>query len=60
MEAVQVTRLLDRALERVRQLSEDEFDQKIAATADKLDWLIDEAEADFHAGRTEELVPEHL
>ena len=38
---------------------DDEFDRKIAATVDQLDWLIDEARADYHAGRTEELRPEH-
>lgn len=39
---------------------EDEFDRKIAATAGRLDWLIDEARADFRAGRTEELDPDRL
>ena len=39
---------------------DDEFDRKIAATVDQLDWLIDEARADFHAGRTEEIHPERL
>lgn len=39
---------------------DDEFDRTIAATVDQLDWLIDEARADFRAGRTEELDPDRL
>ena len=39
---------------------EDAFDRRIAATVDQLDWLIEEARADFRAGRTEELDPERL
>lgn len=39
---------------------DDDFDRKIAATADQLDWLIDEAHADFRAGRTEDLDPNRL
>ena len=34
---------------------DDEFDRTIAATVGELDWLIDEARADFRAGRTEEI-----
>ena len=45
----------------IAELSEDDaFDHKIAATIDQLDWLIEEAKSDFHAGRTEELRPERL
>ena len=44
----------------IAELTEDDaFDHAIAAT-DQLDWLIDEANADERAGRTEELVPERL
>jgi len=39
---------------------DDEFDRKIAATVDQLDWLIEEAKADVRAGRTEELEPGRL
>lgn len=39
---------------------DDEFDRKIAATVDQLEWLVDEARADFRAGRTEELHPDRL
>ena len=45
----------------IAELAEDDaFDHKIAATVDQLDWLIEEARADFRAGRTEELDPERL
>ena len=39
---------------------DDEFDRRIAATVDQLDWLIEEARADYRAGRTELLDPERL
>jgi hypothetical protein len=45
----------------IAELAEDDaFDRRIAATVDQIDWLIEEARADFHAGRTEELDPELL
>jgi hypothetical protein len=40
--------------------AEDEFDQTIAATADKLTGLARDALAEHHAGKTEELNPERL
>jgi hypothetical protein len=39
---------------------DDAFDRKIAATVNQLDWLFEEARADFRAGRTEEIDPERL
>lgn len=39
---------------------DDDFDRAIAATVDQLDWLIDEARADFRTGRTEPLDPDRL
>jgi hypothetical protein len=39
---------------------DDDFDRKIAATVDQLDWLIEEGTKDFRAGRTEEIDPDHL
>jgi phosphoglycerate-specific signal transduction histidine kinase len=39
---------------------EDDFDRKIAETVDQLDWLIEEARADFRAGRTKDLDPDRL
>jgi hypothetical protein len=39
---------------------DDDFDRKIAATVDQIDWLIAEAREDFRAGRTVELDPERL
>jgi hypothetical protein len=45
----------------IAELTEDDaFDRKIAATVDQLDWLIEEARADFRAGRTVEIDPERL
>ena len=40
--------------------ADDDFDRKIAATVHQLDWLIEEAQADFRAGRTEAIEPERL
>jgi len=61
-EAFTLARLLpeerqdDLAARIIAELTEDdEFDRKIAATVDQLDWLIEEAKADFRAGRTEGL-----
>jgi phosphoglycerate-specific signal transduction histidine kinase len=39
---------------------DDDFDRRIAATIDQLDWLIEEATAEFRSGHTEELDPERL
>lgn len=39
---------------------DDDFDRKIAATVDQLDWLIEEAKAEFRSGRTEALDPDRL
>jgi hypothetical protein len=45
----------------IAELTEDDaFDRAMAASVDQLDWIIDEARADYHAGRTEELDPERL
>jgi len=39
---------------------EDEFDRAIAASSDKLARVAREALAEYRAGRTEELDPDHL
>jgi hypothetical protein len=45
----------------IAELTEDDnFDRKIAATVDQLDWLIEEARAEFRAGQTEPLDPDRL
>lgn len=45
----------------IAELTEDDaFDRTIAATVHQLDWLIEEAEAEFRAGRVEELDPDRL
>ncbi len=37
-----------------------QWNKSAEATADSLEWMADQALADFHAGRTEELDPDKL